>query len=223
MARSGTVSPVRVCGYETLMKSLPNILTSSRLVMALFMFVALAAAAGAVPWVSDQLTAETQLRLERWAFYAFVVAAVTDFFDGWLARKLDAVSVWGAILDPIGDKILVCGALLGLMALGPNPLVVLPAGLILFREFTGQRPSRGRRGQGRQVTCHPAGQVEDDPAAGVDRRRDDPAPWLGRRFGSQPSVVGGFTLVAHGLLWLATLVTLITGAQYWEAARKALA
>ena len=66
---------------------------------------------------------------------AFVVAAVTDFFDGWLARKLDAVSVWGAILDPIGDKILVCGALLGLMALGPNPLVILPAGLILFREF----------------------------------------------------------------------------------------
>ena len=118
------------------MKSLPNILTSSRLVMALFMFVALAAAAGAVPWVSDQLTADAQLRLERWAFYAFVIAAVTDFFDGWLARKLDAVSVWGAILDPIGDKILVCGALLGLMALGPNPLVVLPAGLILFREFT---------------------------------------------------------------------------------------
>lgn len=76
------------------MKALPNILTSSRLVMALFMFVALAAAAGAVPFLSDQLTAESQLRLERWAFYAFVVAAVTDFFDGWLARKLDAVSVW---------------------------------------------------------------------------------------------------------------------------------
>ncbi len=117
------------------MKNLPNILTASRLVVALFMFVALAAAAGAVPWLSEQLTGEDQLRLERWAFWAFVIAAITDFFDGWLARKLDAVTVWGAILDPIGDKILVCGALLGLMALGPNPMVVLPAGLILFREF----------------------------------------------------------------------------------------
>jgi cardiolipin synthase len=117
------------------MKNLPNILTASRLVIALFMFVALAAAAGGVPWLSENLTGEQQLSLQRWAFWAFVVAAVTDFFDGWLARKLDAVSIWGAILDPIGDKILVCGALLGLMALGPNPLVILPSGLILFREF----------------------------------------------------------------------------------------
>ena len=118
------------------MRSLPNILTSMRLVLALFMFVALAAAAGGVPWLSDQLTVDQQMSLQRWAFWAFVVAAVTDFFDGWLARKLDAVSVWGAILDPIGDKVLVCGAILGLLALGPQPMVVLPAGLILFREFT---------------------------------------------------------------------------------------
>src|SRR5206468_11794295 len=101
------------------MKALPNILTSMRLVLALFMFIALAAAAGAVPGVSNHLTGEAQFALERWAVYAFVIAAVTDFFDGWLARKMDAVSVWGAILDPIGDKVLVCGAVLGLMSLGP--------------------------------------------------------------------------------------------------------
>jgi cardiolipin synthase len=75
------------------------------------------------------------LRLERWAVWAFVIAAITDFFDGWLARKLHAESVWGAILDPIADKVLVCGALLGLMSLGPQPDGALPAGLILFREF----------------------------------------------------------------------------------------
>src|SRR5471032_1860778 len=118
------------------MKSLPNILTSLRLVLALFMFVALAAAAGAVPGLSDHLEPQTQFALQRWAVYAFVIAAVTDFFDGWLARKLDAETVWGAILDPIGDKVLVCGAVLGLMSLGAQPMVLLPAGLILFREFT---------------------------------------------------------------------------------------
>ena len=95
------------------MKSLPNILTSMRLVLALFMFVALAAAAGDVPGLADRLTLEVQLTLQRWAVYAFVIAAVTDFFDGWLARKLHAESVWGAILDPIGDKVLVCGAVPG--------------------------------------------------------------------------------------------------------------
>src|SRR3954447_6077738 len=118
------------------MKHLPNILTSMRLVLALFMFVALAAAAGNIPGLGDKLEAPTQFALERWPVYAFVVAAVTAFFDGWLARRLNAVSVWGAILDPIGDKVLVCGAVLGLMSLGPQPMVLLPAGLILFREFT---------------------------------------------------------------------------------------
>ena len=68
--------------YETRMKNLPNILTGSRLVMALFMFVAMAAAAGVVPGLS--IDVQSQLRLERWAFYAFVIASVTDFFDGWL-------------------------------------------------------------------------------------------------------------------------------------------
>ena len=64
------------------MKSLPNILTGSRLILALFMFVALAAAAGAVPVLSDNLEPGQQFALQRWAVYAFVVAAVTDFFDG---------------------------------------------------------------------------------------------------------------------------------------------
>ena len=92
------------------MKHLPNILTAGRLVLTLLMFLALCAAAGGIPWVSDQLTPDMQFGLQRWALWAFVVAAVTDFFDGWLARKLNAMTVWGAILDPIGDKVLVAGA-----------------------------------------------------------------------------------------------------------------
>ena len=94
------------------MKALPNILTSLRLVLTLFVFVALAAASGAVPYVSERLTVEAQFALQRWAFWSFVIAAVTDFDDGWLARKLDAVTVWGAILDPIADKVLVAVVLL---------------------------------------------------------------------------------------------------------------
>jgi CDP-diacylglycerol--glycerol-3-phosphate 3-phosphatidyltransferase len=115
---------------------LPNILTGSRLALSLFMFVALAAAAGDVPWLSERLDQGAQFSLLRWAFIAFVVAAVTDFFDGWLARRTGATSIWGAILDPIADKVLVCAAVLGLMAMGSSGPVILPAALILFREFT---------------------------------------------------------------------------------------
>lgn len=212
----------RIVRYETRMKALPNILTSSRLVMALFMFVALAAAAGAVPYVSEQLTAESQLRLERWAFYAFAVAAITDFFDGWLARKLDAVSVWGAILDPIGDKILVCGALLGLMALGPNAMVVLPAGLILFREFAVSALREVGAGKGVKLPVTLLAKWKTTLQLVAIGAEMILASWSAFDLPPEPGLVGGFTLIAHGLLWLATAVTLVTGAQYWEAARKAL-
>jgi CDP-diacylglycerol--glycerol-3-phosphate 3-phosphatidyltransferase len=205
------------------MKNLPNILTGSRLVMALFMFVALAVAAGAVPFIGDRVSVDSQLRLERWAFYAFVIASVTDFFDGWLARKLDAVSVWGAILDPIGDKILVCGALLGLMALGPNPMVVLPAGLILFREFAVSALREVGAGKGVKLPVTLLAKWKTTLQLVAIGAELILASWGAFGLPPEPGAMGGFTIVAHTLLWIATAVTLITGAQYWEAARKALA
>ena len=205
------------------MKTLPNILTGSRLVMALFMFVALAAAAGAVPYLSETLTAETQLRLERWAFYAFVVASITDFFDGWLARKLDAVSVWGAILDPIGDKILVCGALLGLMALGPNNMVVLPAGLILFREFTVSALREVGAGKGVKLPVTLLAKWKTTLQLVALTMELVVSAWGAFPLPQDPAVQGPAAIAAHSMFWLATLVTLITGAQYWEQTRKALA
>ncbi|HEY5009226.1 MAG TPA: CDP-alcohol phosphatidyltransferase family protein, partial [Caulobacteraceae bacterium] len=65
------------------MKKLPNLLTGLRLVLALATFFGLAGAA----LLSERLTPTTQFALERWAFIAFVVAALTDFLDGALARR----------------------------------------------------------------------------------------------------------------------------------------
>ena len=204
------------------MKALPNILTSARLVIALFMFVALAAAAGGVPWLSDQLSVDQQMSLQRWAFWAFVVAAVTDFFDGWLARKLAAESVWGAILDPIGDKILVCGALLGLMALGPNPMVILPAGLILFREFAVSALREVGAGKGVKLPVTVLAKWKTTLQLVAIGAEMVLASWSAFHLPTDPTVVGPATVAIHALLWAAAAVTLITGAQYWEAARKAL-
>jgi CDP-diacylglycerol--glycerol-3-phosphate 3-phosphatidyltransferase len=204
------------------MKSLPNILTSLRLLLALFMFVALAASAGAVPGIGDQLTPETQFSLQRWAVYAFVVAAVTDFFDGWLARKMNATSVWGAILDPIGDKVLVCGAVLGLMALGQQTSVLLPAGLILFREFTVSALREVGAGKGVKLPVTMLAKWKTTlqmTALALELLVSCAGAFA---FLGDPAVLQPLTLAAHGLFWLAALVTLITGAQYWEQTRKAL-
>ena len=204
------------------MKHLPNILTAGRLVLTLLMFLALCAAAGGIPWVSDQLTPDMQFGLQRWALWAFVVAAVTDFFDGWLARKLNAMTVWGAILDPIGDKVLVAGAILGLMALGPQPQVALPAALILFREFTVSALREVAAGKGVSLPVTMLAKWKTTLQLVALAAELLVACWAAFNLPADPAILGPMTLLAHGLLWLAAVVTIITGVQYWEAARKAL-
>lgn len=53
-----------------------------------------------------------------WAFSVFLFAAVTDSFDGWLARRYNGVTRWGQLADPLADKLLVLGALASLALLG---------------------------------------------------------------------------------------------------------
>jgi len=51
------------------------------------------------------------------ATMAFLIAAITDWFDGWLARKLNQMSAFGAFLDPVADKLMVAAALIMLVHL----------------------------------------------------------------------------------------------------------
>lgn len=57
-----------------------------------------------------------------WSYYTaallFVIASVTDFFDGYIARELDQITIVGQILDPLADKMLTLAAFLGLMMSG---------------------------------------------------------------------------------------------------------
>ena len=200
------------------MNRLPNIITGARLALALFTFFALAA----VPLLGAYLTEGEQYGLERWAFVAFVVAAVTDYVDGWLARKLNAVTIWGAILDPIGDKVLVCGAVLGLLCVGAGATVALPAALILFREFTVSALREVTAGKGIKLPVTILAKWKTTlqlVALGAELLV---TCWGAFGMPNDPSFRGTATIAAHVLLWLAAVVTLITGAQYWEQARKAL-
>ena len=200
------------------MNRLPNLITGARLALALFTFFALAA----VPLLGAHLTDGQQYGLERWAFVAFVVAAVTDFVDGWLARKLNAVSVWGAILDPIGDKVLVCGVILGLMAIGSNVAMVVPAALILFREFTVSALREVTAGKGIKLPVTLLAKWKTTLQLFALGAELLVTCWGAFGLPDDPGFRGTATLAAHGVLWLAAVVTLITGAQYWEQARKAL-
>lgn len=66
----------------------------------------------------------------------FAVAAVTDWFDGWLARQLGQTSKFGAFLDPVADKLLVAVCLVMLLNDQPSGLMAAVAAVIIGREIT---------------------------------------------------------------------------------------
>jgi len=101
--------------------TVPNILTIMRLLAApglvvMFMYFQR-------PWA------------DLFALTLFVLAAATDWFDGFLARSWNQQSRFGAMLDPIADKVMVMIALFVITGFqGMNPWIMFPATLIVFRE-----------------------------------------------------------------------------------------
>jgi CDP-diacylglycerol--glycerol-3-phosphate 3-phosphatidyltransferase len=112
--------------------NLPNAITLSRLVLTAVFVAGTALNNGVGDWV---------------ALISFVVAAISDFVDGWLARKLGLVTPMGKLLDPLADKILVGAAFVYLSAEGLCPVWVTV--VILAREFlvTGLRQIAMEAGQ----------------------------------------------------------------------------
>ena len=103
--------------------NVPNLLTWARILMIpLFVGVFYS------PW--NWLTPPEQ---NFWATAIFIAAAVTDAFDGWLARKPGQTSAFGAFLDPVADKLMVAAALVVLVQLGRVDAVV--AFIIIGREI----------------------------------------------------------------------------------------
>ena len=101
--------------------TVPNILTTLRLLAA--------------PGVAVMFLYFTRPYADWFALVLFVTAAITDWFDGFLARAWKKESKLGAMLDPIADKAMVVIALMVIVGYSSmSPWLVLPATVILFRE-----------------------------------------------------------------------------------------
>ncbi|MDX1266903.1 MAG: CDP-diacylglycerol--glycerol-3-phosphate 3-phosphatidyltransferase [Oceanisphaera sp.] len=70
-----------------------------------------------------------------WAAAVFTFAAVTDWLDGFLARKLEQSTPFGAFLDPVADKVMVAAALVIIVEDYSSPLVTIPAMIMIGREI----------------------------------------------------------------------------------------
>ena len=121
--------------------NLPNRLTIFRLILVPFVI-------GALFFNLDSIGVSEDLK--SWcgwaAAWTFVVASITDFFDGFIARRRGIVTVFGSFLDPIADKFLVVSSLLMLQALDRIPVILVI--ILVMREFyiTSLRLLAGDRG-----------------------------------------------------------------------------
>lgn len=111
--------------------NIPNILTLARIgLIPVFLAVAY--------WPPAMGMAEHDTDMTRHVILTaiFVVAAVTDWFDGYLARTLNQTSAFGRFLDPVADKLMVAAALIVLVQWQPSISMAFPAIVIISREIT---------------------------------------------------------------------------------------
>jgi len=181
--------------------NLANQLTTSRLVLALLLFVLI----GSESWF--------------WCLVIFAAAAITDWLDGYLARKQGLSSTLGRNLDPLVDKVLICGAYIFLLPHGipegwlwPWMVTVIVARELIITSLRSFLENRGA-------------------VFGAD--------WLGKlKMGLQcaalfgvfvflwvdthkqsATIVGFFATMRDGLIWAMLAATALSGLQYlWRAA-----
>jgi len=91
---------------DPIRRMIPNLLTIVRVILALAFFGIMATAL----WPNDQMDVDYRQFWGNIGVIVFSVAAFTDFADGLLARRWRVVSVFGRVMDPFGDKLLVIGA-----------------------------------------------------------------------------------------------------------------
>ncbi len=208
--------------------NLPNILTTLRLLAA--------------PAVAVMFLYFTRPYADWFALILFVSAAITDWFDGYLARSLKQVTKLGTMLDPIADKAMVVIALMVIVGYSSmSPWLVLPATVILFREVfvSGLREFLGDTAGTLKVTQLAKWKTTAQMVAiavlfaqgvfehyfGMSVIGMDNEIVIGILDGREKDVHGlmwkysGMIWAGHAgvwLLWLAATLTLITGVDYFK-------
>ncbi len=181
---------------RTILLNLPNALASLRILLAPVMF-----------WIilNPDFFTEAGYHI-TWNYYfaslLFVLASITDFFDGFIAREWNQMTMLGAIIDPLADKMLTIAAFLGLMMVGEASAWAIY--IIIIRELfiTGIR------------------------TVAVSEGLDIKASWAGKVKTVAQMFAIGFLLMhwpyADELLWFAVGLTLYSGFEYLYGFKNAL-
>ena len=177
------------------MFTLPNLLTYIRISL--------------IPFVMICLFSGDSFYSEKVSTFLFLIAALSDFFDGYLARQLNQSSELGRFLDPIADKLIVIGVFVALLFTGRIYSVdLIPITLIFFREIfvSGLREYLGNFGA-------------KVPVSYVAKWKTT-AQLVCIPFLMAVPVWSPFYDAGRILLWVASLLTVYTGWDYFKIALR---
>ncbi|MEZ5961183.1 MAG: CDP-diacylglycerol--glycerol-3-phosphate 3-phosphatidyltransferase [Hyphomonadaceae bacterium] len=197
--------------------AIPTLLTVFRIAMG-------PAIAALVLWASNDLHSDPLLSgfIYALAFIIFLLAASTDWLDGYLARKWNAVTPLGAALDHAADKVLITCVLIALAYAALPMMLVAAAVLILGRDVAVAGLREGISAQGKSLPVSQLGKWKAAAEmAGVGAfLAFQSAVLLESAFGIPGSVGIGLDWAARILLWSAAVLALVSGAQYVGALLK---
>jgi cardiolipin synthase len=176
-------------------RNLPNILTTIRIAV--------------IPIIISMFYFDDKKLAHQLSSACFLLACITDFFDGYIARKFHIETNFGRMLDPVADKILVGSILIMLVKF--DKVDELPCILILTREFliAGLREFLAQL----RVSV---------PVSGLSKIKTfmQMAALFILLLGSKGSGIEILSEIGNLTLWVAAILTLITGWSYLRASMK---
>jgi CDP-diacylglycerol--glycerol-3-phosphate 3-phosphatidyltransferase len=180
--------------------TVPNLLSAARLGLAIVLFVAI---------------------VQEWpvaAFWLFLVAASTDWVDGWWARRFQQVSRLGRIFDPLVDKVIICGAYVLLAAGEATAIAPWMAVVVVVRELVVTAIRAEMERAGHDFSAALSGKLKMVLQCGAVALELAARAWPGW----EP---GGIAIrpLAAGVSWAAVAATVWSGLEYMVAARRLLA
>lgn len=194
--------------------NIPNQITIGRLLLSL-VFLGLLSQ---VQWAHRS----EQLPLINWAFWIFIVCAVGDIVDGYLARRHNQITSLGRVLDPFADKILVCGGFVMLLGTGfydaeGRSVTGLEAWMVVVivgRELLISSLRGFSEASGKPYAANYWGKVKMVIQSVT-------VPWIIRTLGPAREVPWLMT-ARDVLIWSTIIVTVLSTFSYLSASRAAL-
>ncbi len=168
--------------------NVPNALSSIRLILAIVVCGLIESQA----WIASMIV--------------FIVAASTDWIDGWWARRYQQVTKLGRILDPFVDKVIICGAMIALVGAPHSPVAPWVATLVVARELLVTSLRGMVEGKGGDFSAKQLGkwkmvaQCAAVVAALLYLNYETPPPWL--------------NWTTQILLWTSIVLTVVSGIEY---------